>query len=153
MSKVNLSKQEIANLMQKGRVLKQDANGGYTVEYNGKRYYIPKNMAIFNATNPLETQTRKFIAKRDKEIAQNEALLSMDTDNLNKIKGEFKHYLSSNGITLGKEENLSGEQKAKIYDFQTGISKLKKSINRVKMSIMGDLLSNFMDYCSIMKMH
>lgn len=151
MAKINLSKQKISTIMQQGRLINRDSKGGYTVEYEGKRYYIPKDLAIFNVTNPFASQTRKFIKKRDERIAKNESLLTCEADKLKVVKTDFHEFLASSGITLGHEENLTEAQKTKIYNFKNAISGAQHAINKFKMYIRGDLLSNFMDYCSLMK--
>ena len=153
MAKVELSREKIQEITNKGRKCGPGTNDGYYYKYEGKTYFIPKKLAVFNVQNPMIKQTKNFIDKRNKSIAANETLIGDNNTLLKKVKAEYNEFLKSCGVSIGNEKNLNRSQKAKASVFTNSISKLMSIINRAKMDIRGDLLSNFMDYCSIMKMH
>ena len=149
MATVSNSTENAPKYWQNGQYLtaQKDSKGFFYIDENGQRVDLNKPLLTFS----FAEQTKNFIKKREDENSILETAITSYQKTAEEIKTNLGNYLASIGIKVGEKDRLNSFQRSKVHDFEYQISQTNHSINRAEMTIRGNLLSNFMDCCSLMK--
>ena len=130
----------------------KDSRGYFYIDENGKRVDLRKPLLSFEPFEGITKQIKGHIQKREEENKYLENVyIKQLTQDYETNQKKLAEYLASLGVDVKSKSCLTDAQESKISAFEYLMSKAHHSINRAKMTIRGNLLSNFMDACDLMK--